>query len=870
MTHRTRRYGYRSVALAAIVFSIIASCAPATTPQTLATNNTPPSISATRVRRVAEPVEGQYVVVLRPSADARSMAGGMVSSLGGSSRLTSVYTSGLRGFAVAGMSAAQAEALAADPRVAYVQQDGTLHVLDVQTSAPAHLDRIDQRFLPGDGLYHYTETGTGVNAYVIDTGIRATHAEFGGRATLDFTSITDGNGASDCHGHGTHVAGILGGSTYGVAKSVALHSVRVLDCSGFGTTSQVISGIDWVTAHAAHPAVANMSLGGPADSALDDAVAASVASGVVYAIAAGNNSGDACAGSPARTPEALTVAALDLASGRDTRASFSSLGSCVDLFAPGANVLSAWNTSDTATNTLSGTSMAAPIAAGIAALYLQGSPTATPATVAAALVAGSTGSHVDDAGQQSPSRTAYSRLSTPSGDTAPPTVSLTSPGSGANVSGTSVTLAASASDDNPAGVHHVEFYAGDEFAGHADASPFSFAWDSTAHPSGARQLTARAFDAAGNATTSSAVSVTLVNANEAAYDPTHQTPACLTTSPVSSGCDTTSLLDGRDHEPNAPNQLASYPCGDVGIAYYHIDQSVDRVRVRRLDGTSLATGKDVEIEVHVWSFGSFFPVTVTLTTTPDAPVWEQAFLLYPTASGAQVLTQHTVLPAGSLQAIRVAVDDTMGESYCSDADSEVDDLVFAVGPAESDTTSPVVSMTTPTAGATLSGVATLAVSASDNMGVTRVEYYDGASLIGTSYWAPFGGGWNTVGVSNGSHTLTARAYDYAGNSTPSAGVGVTVSNDTTPPTVSITSPAGGARVSGTVTVSASASDNVGVTQVVFYDGTTQIGSPDTTAPYSVSWNTAVIPTGSHTLKARAYDAAGNSTLSAGVTVTVRH
>jgi subtilisin family serine protease len=254
-----------------------------------------------------------------------------------------------------------------------------------QTGATWGIDRIDQRSLPLSGTYTYFATGSGVTAYIIDTGIRFTHTQFGGRAVKGVDEVTPGGSASDCNGHGTHVSGTVGGSTYGVAKSVRLVAVRVLGCNGSGSTSGVIAGVDWVTGnHAAGtPAVANMSLGGSASSSLDTAVNNSINDGVSYAIAAGNgdifgNPQNACNFSPARVAAAMTISATDRT---DTKASWANYGSCVDWFAPGVSITSAWYSSDTATNTISGTSMATPHTTGVAALYLQGNPTASPATV---------------------------------------------------------------------------------------------------------------------------------------------------------------------------------------------------------------------------------------------------------------------------------------------------------------------------------------------------------------------------------------------------------------------------------------------------------------------------------------------------------
>jgi len=313
-----------------------------------------------------------------------------------------VYSKALKGFSVK-MSEGQARKLADDERVAWVEEDGEMSIDTTQTGATWGLDRIDQRDRPLNGTFIYTRTGAGVKAYIIDTGIRKTHTQFGGRAIDGFDAVDGSLPAADCNGHGTHVSGTVGGSTYGVAKGVTLVAVRVLSCSGSGTTSGVVAGIDWVRGnHAAgQPAVANMSLGGGASSALDTAVNNCINDGVTFAIAAGNSNANACNSSPARVAAAITVGST---TSTDARSSFSNFGTCLDIFAPGSSITSAWSTSDTATNTISGTSMATPHVAGVSALYLQSNPSASPSTVRNALVNNSSLNKISNAGSGSPNR----------------------------------------------------------------------------------------------------------------------------------------------------------------------------------------------------------------------------------------------------------------------------------------------------------------------------------------------------------------------------------------------------------------------------------------------------------------------------------
>ena len=360
----------------------------------------------------AAPERRTYIVVLRAGAGEPG-AVAAEHARGNGAQVRFVYRNAVRGYA-ASMSATAAARIAADSRVAYVEADAPVQAVGDQPTPTWGLDRIDERDLPLDATYHYATTGAGVTAYIIDTGIRLTHSELAGRAVSGFDAV-DGGSADDCNGHGTHVSGTVGGTTYGVAKSVSLVAVRVLDCNGSGTTSGVVAGIDWATADhvAGTPAVANMSLGGGASTALDDAVRRSIADGITYGIAAGNGNSlgiaqNACNYSPARVTEAITVGATNSS---DAKASWSNYGSCLDLFAPGVSITSSWLTSDTATNTISGTSMATPHVVGVAALYLESNPNASPADVAAAMVAASTPNKVTSAGSGSPNRLLFNDLS---------------------------------------------------------------------------------------------------------------------------------------------------------------------------------------------------------------------------------------------------------------------------------------------------------------------------------------------------------------------------------------------------------------------------------------------------------------------------
>ena len=364
-----------------------------------------------KLRRNATAIKNHYIVVFNESVK-RGQVGAEAENLarqhGGTIGYT--YENALRGFSVE-MSEAAAEALSRNPKVEFVEEDAEVEGASTQTSAPWQLDRLDQRNPTLNNSYTYDGNGAGVNAYIIDGGIRYTHQEFGGRAAFAYDYVAGGNGV-DCNGHGTHVAALIGGNTYGVAKGAKLWSVRVLDCANGGTLARIIAGVDWVTANHVKPAVANLSFitiaSSPTNGTMDIAVKNLIASGVTTVVAAGNNSGEANLRTPARVPEAITVAATDP---NDNRAPFSNFGSVVDVFAPGVDIVSAHSTGDTDVFTRSGTSSAAPIVAGIAARYLSTRPGDAPDAVSQAIMNNaSTGKVINPGSDATPNRLAYTGI----------------------------------------------------------------------------------------------------------------------------------------------------------------------------------------------------------------------------------------------------------------------------------------------------------------------------------------------------------------------------------------------------------------------------------------------------------------------------
>jgi subtilisin family serine protease len=360
------------------------------TARTAGTTQAAPGTDRAPLVRSEKAIKGSYIVMMKERVSRKGLRAETRSTRADGGEVTATYET-FKGYA-ARLTPAELEAVRQDPKVAFVQQDERVSIAESQPGATWGIDRIDQRSLPLSGTYDYTATGAGVSVYIVDTGINSSHSEFSGRVGSGYDAVGDGNGPEDCHGHGTHVAGTVGGTTYGVAKAVTLVPVRVLDCAGSGTNAGVIDGMDWVAGRGG-PAVANMSLGGGASTAIDAAVDRMTAAGVTVAVAAGNDTADACGSSPARASSAITTAASTV---DDEIAYFSNYGSCVDIFAPGLDITSAWIGGSNATHTISGTSMASPHVAGAAALYLETHPGSSPSAVTAGLLGAATSGAIAD------------------------------------------------------------------------------------------------------------------------------------------------------------------------------------------------------------------------------------------------------------------------------------------------------------------------------------------------------------------------------------------------------------------------------------------------------------------------------------------
>lgn len=484
------------------------------------------------------PIPNRYIVILKGSAPAVAPMVSSRSAIEGKGReinaryggsTDEVWTDVVRGFSM-NLTADKARELAADPEVALVEEDSRIDLFATQASAPWHLDRIDQASLPLNQLYSFGSTGRNVNAYIIDTGIRPDHVEFAGnRVKPGFSVINDGRGTNDCHGHGTHVAGIVGGATYGVAKEITLHPVRVFTCSGSGSFSGLLSALDWVSSNHVKPAVVNMSLGGSSTTLTTAVNNLVLQRGVTVVAAAGNANNDACYTSPANAPAAITVAA---SSATDARASFSNWGTCVDIFAPGQLVTSAGHGSSSATAVMSGTSMAAPVVAGAVARLLSNG-TLTPDEVWTQLRNTATINRISNE-RGAPNRLVYmpgDGAPPPPQDTTPPTVSLVSPSDGQTL-GSSVTLAATSQDN--VGVARVEFYASSSRPGTNDtllgsstnpvnaSGRYEVNWNTQSLANGAYVVWAKSTDTNQNASVSPIANVTVFNAVPVACSQTSQ------------------------------------------------------------------------------------------------------------------------------------------------------------------------------------------------------------------------------------------------------------------------------------------------------------------------------------------------------------
>lgn len=388
-----------------------------------------------KLKRVKDAVAGEYIVVLKPSSETVDQAANRFSQThGAQSKLK--YEKVLRGFS-AHMTEQQAIAMAEEPSVEYIEEDAKVEAATTQPNATLGLDRIDQHPLPIDTNYNYTATGAGVDAYIIDSGIRMTHQDFGGRARLGMDFIGDGQNGNDCYGHGTHVAGTVGSSTYGVAKNVTLYSMRVLDCTGSGQVSSIIGAANWITQNRTRPAVANISIiVSGISSSLDRAIDNSIAAGVTYAIAAGNFNQDACNYSPGHIPNAITVGSMTPNGESDYRMGYSNWGPCVDIHAPGNGIISLSNGDDTSTRMMSGTSMASPHVAGVAALYLETHPNASASEVRNSIVNSATEGTMVPPPPSSPNLVLYSIVGSSPGDPPPPTTPPPTSCSGVRYAGT--------------------------------------------------------------------------------------------------------------------------------------------------------------------------------------------------------------------------------------------------------------------------------------------------------------------------------------------------------------------------------------------------------------------------------------------------
>jgi subtilisin family serine protease len=873
--------------------------------------------TAAKFHRSAEPIRDRYIVMLAPPTDASAVGLRSAPTVEDfAADLGALYDAevrttwpAVRGFA-ATMSERDAIALADEPGVAMVSEDGVVRAVATQSPATWGIDRVDQRERPLDNSYTYLTDASGVTAYVIDTGIRITHAELGGRARHGFSA--SGGTADDCNGHGTHVAGTIGGATYGIAKGVQLVAVRVLDCGGSGTSEGVISGIDWVTANHTGPSVANMSLGGSANPAINAAVAVSVDSGVTYAVAAGNESTDACGRSPASEPSAITVGAT---TSTDTRSTFSNFGTCVDVFAPGSDITSAWIDSDTAIRTISGTSMATPHVAGVAALYLAGNPIASPAQVAAAIVDGATPGSVADPGTGSPDLLLFSRLSSePPPVTEPPTVTLTSPAGGSTVGGTVAVTATAADPDGS--VARVRFALPGVGVVDDTTAPYEASWDTSTLPNGPHTVRVRAIDDLGAVSEAATATVTVYN------DPCDQ----RLTAP-------TGTLQSPNFPGDYPDDLdftwcITPPGGDEATLTFtaeDIEPNVDLLDV--VDGN---TGRRFGSRPAISSFlmirfttgrrsGSRTGWQASWTSAPHNVVPTVA-LTNPRPGGLQTGTVAVTADAadadGTIAFVRfqlpgnVFVDDTSApysipwdtttladgwylmSAQATDNRGRASELALVFFPVSNPVLPPVGCDETLTAsGGTLQSPSFPAPYPNNFARTWCIRPVDGAPATLTFPSFDIEASFDFVRITDGitGQLLSSTSGTTAPPPATSSFLKVRFTTDssvtrpgwqaawttaTAPPpnqapTVALVAPAGGSTVRGTVAITATAADSDGTIAAVVFEvpglGTVR----DTQAPYEVAWNTRTVGNQSYPIRVHAVDDDGapSAVFTAAVTVS---